>query len=62
MRSETERTFFGPLWRRLALVALVAAWFAYEALFIQDQLWLLIVGGMLAYSIWSYLIRWDRAG
>lgn len=60
MRSESERVFFGPLWRRLALVAVIAGWFAYEALFVREQLWLVIVGGMLAYAAWVYLIRWDR--
>ncbi|MBZ9938337.1 DUF3329 domain-containing protein [Mesorhizobium sp. BR1-1-16] len=59
MKSETERVFFGPLWRRVAMVALIAVWFGYEALFIRDPLWMVIVGGMLAYAAWTYLIRWD---
>ncbi|SHE85599.1 hypothetical protein SAMN02745157_1086 [Kaistia soli DSM 19436] len=59
MKSETERAFFGPLWRRVAMVVLIAAWFGYEALFIRDPLWMVIVGGMLAYATWTYLIRWN---
>ncbi len=60
MKSETERAFFGPLWRRVAMVALIAAWFGYESLFIRDPLWLMIIGAMLVYAAWTYLIRWNK--
>ncbi len=57
-----DRTFFAPLWRRILLVAIVAAWFAYEALVVGEQMWIVIVGGLLAYAVWTYLLRWDAAG
>ena len=62
MASAGERDFLAPLWRRIALVAVIAVWFAYETFFIREQLWILIVGVMLVYAVWTYLIRWDRAG
>ncbi|HWJ75600.1 MAG TPA: hypothetical protein VNX29_20755 [Kaistia sp.] len=43
------------------MVALIAAWFGYEALFIRDPMWMVIVGGMLAYAAWTYLIRWGAS-
>lgn len=58
--SEKDRDFFAPLWRRLVLFAIVAAWFAYEAIVTRDTTWMLISGGMLAYAIWNYAIRWKR--
>lgn len=62
MAAQDNRDFLAPLWRRILLVAVIAAWFAYETFFIGDRLWLLIVGAMLVYAAWTYLIRWDRAG
>jgi hypothetical protein len=61
--KQSELDWFRPLWRRVAVTAFVAAWFAWETIFNQDQLWMAITGAALAYAVWTFFIRFDqRAG
>lgn len=59
---ESERDWFRPLWRRVAVTAFVAAWFAWEAFWNQDQFWMMITGAALAYAVWNFFIRFDTRG
>jgi hypothetical protein len=59
-RNQADIEFFRPLWRRLVLIAVVLAWFGYESIFVGEQLWMMISGGMAAYAIWTYLYRWEK--
>lgn len=59
---QSERDWFRPLWRRVAVTAFVAVWFAWEAIWNQDPLWMTITGGALAYAVWSFFIRFDQPG
>jgi hypothetical protein len=52
--------FFQPLWRRVAVVLLVALWFCFEVLYSREPLWMTIAGGMLAYAIWAFLLNWPK--
>jgi hypothetical protein len=58
--SRRDTDWFRPLWRRIAVVAFVGAWLLWELLYTHDQTWMLIVGGLLAYSVGIFLIRYDR--
>ena len=51
--------FFRPMWRRIAVTAFIAAWFAWEALWNHDQLWMMITGAALAYAVWNLFIKFD---
>lgn len=57
--SDAGHPFFKPLWRRIATVAFVAAWFGFEA-YQQDSVWTIISAGMLGYAIWTFLLNWPK--
>lgn len=57
---KNDTNFFRPLWRRVAVVVFLAAWLAWEVFFTREQMWMMIVGAVLAYSIWSFFITFDR--
>ena len=58
MANKADREFFRPLWRRIAVVAALALWLGYEAMFIGEQLWIMIVGAALAYAVWNFFLNW----
>ena len=58
MANKADREFFRPMWRRIAVVALLAAWLGYEAMFVGEQLWIMIVGATLAYAVWTFFLNW----
>lgn len=60
--KQSETDWFRPLWRRVAVTAFVAAWFIWETVWNQDQLWMAITGAALAYAVWSFFIRFDQRG
>jgi hypothetical protein len=51
-------TFFDPLWRRLAIIAAVAGWLAFEVFYTREELWIFGAGMMLVYGIWQFLVKW----
>ena len=57
---EQDHPFFKPLWRRVAIVALVAAWLAVEVFYVRDSLWIMVAAGMLAYAVWTFLLKWPK--
>lgn len=57
---KNDTNFFRPLWRRVAVVVFLAAWLAWEVFFTREQMWMMIVGAVLAYSVWSFFISFDR--
>ena len=52
--------WFKPLYRRIILVGIVAAWCAWEWLHNQDQLWGMLTLAALAYAVWSFFINFDN--
>ena len=59
--SHLDHPFYRPRWRRIAIVAVTAAWTAMELLTQPDSMWAIIAGGMFVYSVWVFLITWrDR--
>jgi len=57
--KQSELEWFRPLWLRLLVTGLVAAWFAWETFFTKDQLWMIITGAALAYAVWNLFIRYN---
>jgi hypothetical protein len=58
---DQKHPFFQPLWRRIVIVAAVAAWLAFEVFYTRDTLWMSVAAGMLAYGAWSFLINWPKS-
>lgn len=55
MMRDADHPWMRPLWRRVALVAVCAAWAAIE-LATGSPGWALLAGGMAAYGAWIFLI------
>ena len=55
---DRQHAFYRPLWRRILLVAVVAAWPAFELFGSGDLVWIVLSGGMLAYAVWTFLITY----
>lgn len=60
MRSDLGHPFYKPLWRRIVLVAVVAGWAFFETVIARDATWTVISAGLLAYAVWTFLIRWPK--
>jgi len=58
MANQADIEFFKPLWRRVAVVAVLVAWLGFEALFVGEPMWLVIIGGTLAYAVWTFFLNW----
>ena len=56
--KESDVNFFRPLWIRLLVTAVCVTWFAAEALFSRDPLWLGITGVAIIYCVWNFFLRW----
>jgi len=52
--------WFKPLYRRVILIAIIAAWAGWEWLYNHEQLWQWITLAALAYAIWSFGINFDK--
>jgi hypothetical protein len=48
----------GPCGGGLPLVAVLAGWTAFEVFITQQPLWMLVAGGLFAYTAWIFLISW----
>jgi hypothetical protein len=55
---DESHPFYKPLWRRLALVGVLAGWTAFEVFYTQQPLWMLVAGALLVYAAWILLITW----
>jgi hypothetical protein len=52
--------WFGPLWRRIALAAVMAVWCVFEYLG-GDQFWFFMTVVVLLYIIWKLFISFPSA-
>ena len=57
---ENDMNWFRPLWRRVAVTAVVALWFGYESLFSHEQMWIGITGVALVYCVWNFFLRFPK--
>ena len=56
--ADRDHPFYRPLWRRIAIVALVAGWAAYEILVAQEGFWTMLSLAFLAYAVYIFLLDW----
>ena len=61
MGNGGEHPWFRPLWRRVAVVVFCAVWAAFE-LYSGEAFWATIFGGMAAYALWVYIIKYPKPG
>ncbi|MBU1175138.1 MAG: hypothetical protein KKH72_07015 [Alphaproteobacteria bacterium] len=52
--------WFGPLWRRIVLVAIIAVWTAVEWVN-GDQFWAFMTLAVLGYAVWKLFIDFPSA-
>lgn len=58
--AEQKHPFYKPLWRRIVIIATIAAWFGIELAQGGSGLWAVLAGGILAYAIWVFLISFPK--
>ena len=56
---DESHPFYKPLWRRVALVGVLAAWTAFEVFYTGQPIWIVVAGALFAYSAWIFLISWQ---
>lgn len=57
MLRDSDRAFFKPLWRRIAVTAVCALWSAFE--FANGQtFWGVLTGAIAAYAAWIFFAAW----
>lgn len=56
---EQNSPFYRPLWRRIAITAVVALWLMVE-LYHQSGLWIAIAAAMLCYAVWIFFLSWPK--
>ena len=57
---DQSHPFYKPLWRRSAIVAVVAGWAAFEVFYTREPFWMTIAAGVLAISLWTFLLSWPK--
>jgi len=58
--SERDLKFFRPLWLRVGLTALLAAWCAIEIIYSHDQLWIGVTAFGVVYCLYNFFWKWPR--
>jgi hypothetical protein len=58
--NERDTNFFRPLWIRVLVTGVLAAWFVAETVFSHDQLWMGITGIGVLYCVWNFFLRFPR--
>lgn len=56
---EQASPFYKPLWRRVVITAVVAAWLAFE-IYNNEGLWIAAAAAMLGYAIWTFFLSWPK--
>ena len=52
--------WFKPLYRRVIVVGIIAAWCGWEWLYNHDQFWGFATLAMLAYGVWTFFFDFDK--
>jgi len=59
MKTE-DIAWFRPLWKRIAVTAVVAVWCALEWVVFRDQLFAGLTAVALIYAIWTLFVRFPK--
>ena len=57
---DRDHPFYKPLWRRITLVGVLAAWSAFEVFVSKEPLWMTVAIGLLLICIWLFLLTWPK--
>jgi hypothetical protein len=57
---DQKHPFYRPLWRRMLIIAIIAAWALFEVVYSQEPLWMTIALGFLAFAVWSFVLTWPK--
>ena len=57
---DQSHPFYKPLWRRVAIVAVVAGWAGFEVFYTREPFWMTIAAGVLVISLWTFLLSWPK--
>jgi len=58
--NERDAKFFRPLWIRVLVTGLLVVWFALEAVFSHDQLWMGVTAVGVVYCVWNFFLRFPK--
>lgn len=50
--------FYRPLWRRIAIVAVLGAWLAFEVFIGKNTFFMVITAALLAHAAWVLLYKY----
>lgn len=57
---EQDHPFYKPLWRRVAIVIVIALWLGFELYMGSGGIWLAVAAGALAYAVYAFFITWPK--
>lgn len=57
---EQQHPFYKPLWRRIVIVAVVAAWVVFEFVTSSSPLWIMLAVAFLIYAVYMFFITWPK--
>lgn len=58
MTSDNNHPFFKPLWRRVAILAVVLAWSGFEW-WNGETIWGVMTLMIAAYAVWVFFVKYD---
>lgn len=58
--NEQKHPFYQPLWRRIAIVAVIVLWLALELFRGSEWFWSALAGGMLIYAVYTFFLTWPK--
>jgi hypothetical protein len=58
--NERDLRFFRPLWVRILVTGIVAAWFLVETILSHDMLWIGITAAGVIYCIWNFFLTFPK--
>lgn len=58
--NDRDVQFFRPLWRRVAVTAVLGVWCGLEVILSHDQFWIGITGFGVLYCLYTYFWKWPK--
>jgi Ca2+/Na+ antiporter len=59
-QSEQQHPFYKPLWRRVAIVAVIFFWLCFEIFTGASEIWIVLALAMLAYAVYTFFLTWPK--
>ena len=58
--KQNDANWFRPMWRRVLVTGIVAAWCLWEWVFTQDTFWGMLTGALLIYAVYSFFYAFPK--